>query len=284
MVSCSEAENTINTVMDDYVTGAVLRGWNPTGEYNYFEPASSVFSVTIEEHDEQNGDLMQDVQIFVSLNGNGEVLLKTLVPSDFTTGPTGLPRHDLTVSLGEAISAMGLSSSQYSGGDAVIIRLQLNLTDGRSYTAKDAASSLTGSYFKSPYQYTQVIKCIPTQAVAGDYTINMIDSYGDGWNGGYVSVVVDGTEYKIGIPDYWGDYPALSAELLWDGASFSSSTYTLTIPAGAAQMSFSWVKGDWDSEVSYTILYDRPDGSGATQTALTESYPGPGLKVLSVCP
>ena len=31
-VSCQEPETTINDVLDNYVTGAVLRGWNPTGD------------------------------------------------------------------------------------------------------------------------------------------------------------------------------------------------------------------------------------------------------------
>ena len=68
-VSCQEPDTTINDVLDNYVTGAVLRGWNPTGDYNFFAPSTSVFTVEIEEHDEQNGSLMQDVQIFVALNG-----------------------------------------------------------------------------------------------------------------------------------------------------------------------------------------------------------------------
>jgi len=147
-VSCQEPDTTINDVLDNYVTGAVLRGWNPTGDYNFFAPSTSVFTVEIEEHDEQNGSLMQDVQVFVALNGAGETLLRTLTPSDFAVGPTGLPRHQLTVTLGESIAALGLTSSQYTGGDVINIRLQLNLTDGISYTNTDAASSLTGSYFK----------------------------------------------------------------------------------------------------------------------------------------
>jgi len=279
-VSCQEPETTINDVLDNYVTGAVLRGWNPTGDYNFYAPATSVFSVTIEEHDEKKGALMQNVEIFVALNGAGEVLLRTLTPTDFALGVNGLPRHDMVVTLGESISALGLSSSQYTGGDVINIRLQLNLTDGRSYTNTDAASSLTGSYFKSPYIYNMTIKCIPVAAVAGNYTINMIDSYGDGWNGGYVSVTIDGVESKIGIPDYWGDFPELEPQLLWTPGSYASSTYTINVPASASSMTWAWVKGAWDSEVNYTIVFNN---GGADQTAISETNPGAGVKVLSVC-
>ena len=262
-VSCQEPETTINDVLDNYVTGAVLRGWNPTGDYNFFAPSTSVFSVTIEEHDVQKGALMQDVQIYVALNGAGEVLLRTLTPTDFAVGPNGLPRHDMVVTLGESIAALGLTSSQYTGGDVINIRLKLNLTDGRSYTNTDAASSLTGSYFKSPYIYNMTIKCIPTGAVAGDYTINMIDSWGDGWNGASVTVTIDGVSQTVGLP------------------SGATGSQTITVPASATSMSFAYVSGAWDSEVSYDIIFNN---GGADQTAIAETNPGAGVKVLSVCP
>ncbi|MAD11333.1 MAG: hypothetical protein CMC04_01250 [Flavobacteriaceae bacterium] len=262
-VSCQEPDTTINDVLDNYVTGAVLRGWNPTGDYNFFAPSTSIFTVEIEEHDDQNGALMQDVQVFVSLNSGTEVLLRTLTSADFAVGPTGLPRHQLTVTLGESIAALGLSSSQYTGGDVINIRLQLNLTDGRSYTAKDAASSLTGSYFKSPYIYNMTIKCIPTGAVAGDYTIDMIDSWGDGWNGASITVTIDGVSQTVGLP------------------SGANGSQTVTVPAGATSMSFAYVSGDWDSEVTYSITFNN---GGADQVAISETNPGAGVKVLSVCP
>jgi hypothetical protein len=262
-VSCQEPETTINDVLDNYVTGAVLRGWNPTGDYNFFAPTTSVFTVEIEEHDVKNGALMQSVEVYVALNGAGEVLLRTLTPTDFAVGVNGLPRHQLTVTLGESISALGLSSTQYTGGDVVNIRLQLNLTDGRSYTNTDAASSLTGSYFKSPYIYNMTIKCIPVGAVAGDYTINMIDSWGDGWNGASITVTVDGVAQTVGLP------------------TGATGTQTITIPASASTMSFAFVSGDWDSEVTYTISFNN---GGGDQTAISETNPGAGVKVLSVCP
>jgi len=199
----------------------------------------------------------------VSLNSGTEVLLRTLTSADFAVGPTGLPRHQLTVTLGESIAALGLSSSQYTGGDVINIRLQLNLTDGRSYTAKDAASSLTGSYFKSPYIYNMTIKCIPTGAVAGDYTIDMIDSWGDGWNGASITVTIDGVAQTVGLP------------------SGANGSQTVTVPAGATSMSFAYVSGDWDSEVTYTITFNN---GGADQVAISETNPGAGVKVLSVCP
>ena len=291
--ACEEPDNTINGVLDDYQTGAVLRTIASSGEYNYNAPDSSVFTATIEEHDDENGALMQDVEIYVSHNGGSEALYGTLSPADFTVGPTGLPRTELTVSLGTAMSILGKSKSDYTGGDVVNIRLVLNLTDGRSFSTESVTGSMTGSYFKSPYAYSRVIKCIPLGAVPGVYTINLTDTYGDGWNGAYLSVVVDGVETKIGIPTWWaGEYEDLDLELTpnLDQAfpagtyvsAYADATATFTIPEGASTMSFSWVKGDWDSEVIYSIDYETLTGTDA-QTAYSDSNPAAGEKVLSIC-
>ena len=132
---------------------------------------------SFEAHYKEVCGLMQNVEIFVSADGGTEAKLRTLMLSDFQVGPTGLPRATFTVTLAEVQNTIS-----FSGGSNVAIRLQLNLTDGRSFTAKDAASSLTGSYFASPYQYNLIVGCFVTDgsAIPGKYTMNMVDSYGDG--------------------------------------------------------------------------------------------------------
>ncbi len=65
------------------------------------------------------------------------------------------------------------------------MRLELVLTDGRSFSSSSTSGSLQGSYFSSPFSWGVPILCQP---VDGDYVIDMQDSYGDGWqtsgNGG----------------------------------------------------------------------------------------------------
>ena len=227
---------------------------------------NSAFDVDIEVQDVENGGLMEKVNVYLQFKGS-EVLVSTLTASNFTTGPFGLPRANVRITLSEAVAALGLSSSQYTGGDALPVRLELVLTDGRVFTDKDGSGSLQGSYFSSPYKYNTVIKCIPTSAVAGIYTIAMIDSYGDGWNGASVDVTIDGTTTSYTVTSAQG----------------SNASHTFTIPAGASTMSFAYTNGAWDSEASYTITYTKLDGT-SEQTALSD---GPssagGTKVLSVC-
>ena len=136
---------------------------------------------------------MQNVEIYLSLNGENEKLYKTPDPSAFTTGPTGLPRTDIKLSLEDAVSTLRLSSSQYKGGDTIKLQLKLNLTNEKSYSNDGVTSSLTGSYFASPFEYNLVIKCIPLDAVPGIYTFMMTDTpYEDVWLGSHIKVTVDG--------------------------------------------------------------------------------------------
>lgn len=293
--SCQESDNPIDKVFEGTTYGAILRTVKlNSGEFNSYD-LNSKFDVDIEEQDPEDGALLDNVEVYLQFKGN-EVLLKAIPASAFTPGPYGLPRTNVSVTLQEAVTALGLSASDYTGGDSLPVRLQLNLTDGRSFTDSDASGSLQGSYFASPYKYNTVIKCIPTAAVAGNYRFNMVDTYGDGWNGAYFSVVVDGVETKMGLPDYWGDTPVLAPELVSNldeqfqvayaaggyGPVFYNAFGVVTIPATASTMSFTWVKGPWDSEVEFSIVYTKLDGT-KEQTALSGANPSAGAKILSIC-
>jgi len=282
LIGCQKPNNEINYILENVQKGAVLRTISSDGEYNFYAPVTSIFKLTIEEHDIDNGALMQNVEVYLSHNGNSEVLHKTILPNEFTTGPTGLPRNDFQLSLGDATSTLGLSSSQYTGGDRITIRLQLNLTDGRKFSSGDVTSSLTGSYFSSPYEYNLVIKCIPISAVPGNYTFTLADSYGDGWQGSHLKVTVDGKETFYGIPSPYDSDAERNAILEPFSGNDSGGSASLTIPEDAKTMSFEWVSGDWPSECSYSIDYTNLDGSNK-QTAINESNPANGIKILSIC-
>ena len=282
LISCTESENTIDFVLENFEQGAVIRTISSEGDYNFYDTENSVFSATIEEHDIEDGALMQSVEIYVSLNGGAEALFQTLQPGEFTTGPTGLPRTNINVSFADAVSSLGLNSSQYTGGDAINIRLKLNLTDGRSFSSENVTGSMTGSYFASPYSYNMVIKCIPLSAVPGIYTFNMSDSYGDGWQGSHIKVTVDGTTTYYGIPSPYESDADRNALLEPFSGNDSGGTAKLTIPEGASTMSFEWNSGDYPSECAYTIEYTKLDGTGQ-QTAFNESSVAAGTKVLSIC-
>ena len=266
MVACQESDNAIDAIFDGTTRGAIIRTVSlNSGEFNSYD-LNSAFDVDIEVQDVEKGGLMEKVNVYLGFKGS-EVLTKTLTPNDFTTGPAGLPRTNIRITLAEAVATLGLSSSQYTGGDALPVRLELVLIDGRVFSSNDAAGTLQGSYFASPFKYNTVIKCIPNSAVPGIYTIAMVDSYGDGWNGASIDVTIDGTTTSYTVT----------------AAQGANATHVVTVPAGASTMSFAYTNGDWDSEASYVISYTKLDGT-SPQTALSD---GPssagGTKVLSVC-
>lgn len=285
--SCSDPDNTINDVLDNYQKGAVLRTISSSGDYNFYDQSSSVFTATIEAHDEENGALLSNVEIFISADSGEEVQIRTLDASEFVNGPTGLPRTTFSVSLSEVDSKIS-----YIGGSTVQIRLKLNLTNGRSFSTEAVTGSMTGSYFKSPYAYNKIILCNVTDgsAVPGIYTINMVDTYGDGWQDSVIKLTLDGTEYLYAMPSPYGSGVALNATLEAYTGNNDSGFGKITIPASAKTMKWEWIEGRYPDETNYTIKYTKLDGS-RPQNAFVQASHGVagnnaaniGEKILSIC-
>jgi len=237
---CEDPDNAIYTVLEDYTSGAVLRTKSDarnTFQFNKSVP-SEAFFVKIEQQDEQSGDLLESVDVFVDLNSSlsntSEAEVRSIPASAFTKNNNNLNETEISLTLTDALSALGASNTDFTGGDAITVRLALNLTDGRTFTNSDATGSLQGSYFSSPYAYNAVIKCIPAAPVAGTYNISMNDSYGDGWNGGYIETIINGVSTQHTV------------------ASGSSASSSFVVPAGAT-LEVLYRSGSWDSEVTFSI-------------------------------
>ena len=111
-------------------------------------------------------------------------LVKTIPGSDFVvTPPFNLPQASIQVTLAELLSALGMQVGDYFGSDVFTMRLEVLLTDGRTYSAADANGNIAalGGYYSSPYAYTAPIVCPPKPPAAGDWVVSMAHSYGDGW-------------------------------------------------------------------------------------------------------
>jgi len=254
-------------MLKEYVQGAALRNISQTGEFQAATPNTSVVSWTFEPHDAESGGLTQNVEMYLSYNSGPEILYKTIQRSEMYEGEVGLPRFDLTLTLNEALGALGKSS--FSGNDVINVRFQLNLTDGRSYSRSSVTGAMTQSYFRSPFLYPLIIGCRfdanNTGSVAGIYTINGQDSYGDGWNGATVEFTVDG----------------VTTVFTFDSGSEGSTT--ITVPASASTVGIAFTSGDWDSEVTYQIVWTDLNGNNG-QTALSDgTSPAVGFKSLNIC-
>lgn len=92
-----------------------------------------------------------------------------------------------------------------------------------------------------------------------DYTIEMIDDFGDGWNGFSIEVIINGTSQGI-------------HELV--GGSNGSSTFSIV---QGDQISINTITGVFDSEVSYQIL--DCDGNVVYQDGLLYNGAAPAIGV-----
>lgn len=258
--SCDKnPDNAVYDLVDDPEFGAILRTLEIENSLLNSSDPDSAFIVSIEEQDEEDGALMESVDVYVTINDrtadNGttppsEGLAKTIPASDFTTGPLGLPRTTISVTFGEAVSAMGLSEDDYSAGDVFVIELRLNLTDGRVFGASSSSSVLSGLYFSSPYRYNTLITCSP---MPGDYLVRMFDSYGDGWqtddgNGGSgITIDLDGEITEIGMCS-----PYLASDFTCTEGDGSAAEVTVTIPEGTQSASWTF-PGDNYGEIRFEV-------------------------------
>ncbi len=283
VVGCSDPENVIYDVFDGMTHGAVVRTLaRGSADFNLFD-LNSTWDITVETQDEEKGDLLESMMVYVSYtdnkddgadNNRAETVLATIPASSFTTSANGLPTTQIEYTFGEVLSALGLTAGQYNGGDDVNFRLELHLTDGRTFSAADGSGSLQGSYFQSPYTYRAGILCVPDMPFPGDYIIDMQDSYGDGWQGSKITVTIDGTPTDYKLPDLWSDG-------LGGGVGdpiYVSGSATATVPPGTATLTFAWTSGDFPGECTAQIYTP----SGATGADIGPS-PSAGEFALFLC-
>jgi len=189
IVSCSSDEKTSGLIGGEVDSGAFVRtlGFN-NSDVIQGDPTST-FSVNLEVQDEEDGGLLDNLEVFAKFkdntpaNGNltsQEFLVKTISSGSFITGPIGLPRFTLELTLSELLSATSISNDATLCKDQFLIRLKLNLTDGRSFSV-DAGSSSTiigfDTLFSSPF-------C---------YSVTLVDPLGDQFIGMYrYSSIIDG--------------------------------------------------------------------------------------------
>lgn len=269
--ACEDSDKVIDQIVAEETRGSILRTIEVTENTIDYDVTTSTllgggFGATVEVQDQENGDLLQSLDVYLGYNdntsdkgnstiGDTEVLVQSFSLSDGTIGPNGLPRFTYAATAEEMQSALGLTGDEIFGGDAFTIRFEIVRTDGRVYSAADNSGTLTGSYFNSPFEYTSVLVCGPKPTQAGTWTIDMQDAFGDGWqpttaDGGGPGIIItlsDGTVYEIGLCTPYEDpgYDCTSGD--------SEGTAFFEVPPGqtaAAEIDF---QGDFWGEISFQI-------------------------------
>lgn len=245
-------------------TGAILRTLGKTiPAIDITNPSSATMSVEVEFDDFLGQDTMESIDVYASfidatpIAGKvltfDEALIGNVTASNFSAAANGKLQGSISMNIGTAMSALGVTTDQLYGGDLFLMRLVLNTTDGKIFTSDNVGPKIQGSSaFVSPFRYSGSVVCPP---LTGKWTIDMQDSYGDGWNGAAIEVNLDGvvTEYNI------------------DASSGSAS---IDVPSDAIGLTFSFRSGDWDSEITYQIT--APNG------IVTDHGPSPDVGSIDV--
>lgn len=273
--SCDEGDAVVDTVTADTTRGAILRTIAVTSDELPIGVDTGAFSVDLEIQSEENGTLVSALDVYVSFvdadpsNGPGDVaesLLTSIPSSAFGAGDRGLPTYSFSASLGELLGATGIGASEIDGSDQFRVRFELVLTDGRTFSFAQNSGTLTGSYFASPFLYTATVVCPPKAPTAGVWTINMVDTYGDGWQtttgGGGDGITVtlnDGTVLEVGLCSPYG---SAAGTFLGSGDCTpndgSTGTGTITIPVGTETADW-YFPGDAYGEIDFEIV--TPNGN-----------------------
>ncbi len=153
------------------------------------------------------------------------------------------------------------TSSPFVDGDSFTMTWILTTEDGRVFDSwsPSTCTELPGSNC----QIAWILECGQEfNDPRGIYTMDLVDSWGDGWNGAFITVEIDGvgTDYTI--------------------ATGASASYDVSVPAGTADLSFSFTGGSFDGEVAYTITSEH--GNVIASADVGDSPPD-GPIILNLC-
>jgi hypothetical protein len=138
--------------------------------------------------------------------------------------------------------------------DALSVRWQYTTDDGRVFKkwGVSVCTEFPGANCSVDFG---VVCASEISNPQGTWTFDMQDTYGDGWQGGYISVIVDGTEAEqINIPSQYDGNPPMSALVeQW------------TYPAGGTTLEFEWFPDAYGVEVVFKII--SPSGNTIVDVA-----------------
>jgi len=185
MQSCETEDKMIDEVFDNVERGAFLRTIEiPSATFDFYN-TSSEWIVFLESQDYEMGKLLTEINVYSAFVDDGnigdEVLIKTVSAANFTDGPFGLPRGEVSVMLQEVLDAAGLEDGDYDSSDSFNVRLESVLKDGRTFTNTNTAGTVTGgSYFSSPFLYSVQFFCALEDASIfnGNYVV-VVDAWAD---------------------------------------------------------------------------------------------------------
>lgn len=138
------------------------------GEFNFFNPTGSAIDFTVEFYDENEGKNVQSyawtVSYFDKANGtfSTPATIGTFNASDFKPAPeTGLPSITINFTFQQALDAIGFTTDDITGGDAIRFNATLTKTDGKTFDISNTGANIIGNApaFGAMFTFDQNIVC-----------------------------------------------------------------------------------------------------------------------------
>jgi hypothetical protein len=181
VTSCKdESKDPLPLELINNSNGAFLRQTAVTsGAFNFFDLPNSKFQHTVEVSDAEKGGLFASIEYYVQFTDTGgpnskvEKLIRTIAASEFTPSTkSGLPSKDVTFTLPETATTLGLTLSQIGAGDTFLYRQVIVMKDGKRFTSTNTSNAiLQGAVYASPFRNLVAVAC--PSLLAGTYTYVM---------------------------------------------------------------------------------------------------------------
>jgi len=250
MVSCEDEDKATYLPAPELEQGAYFRNIVNEGIINKNDIASSSYSITGELVAKDVKDVSA-IDFMVSYTDNatdGEqsvdpVLIQSVDPSSLTLNSNGFPEASFNATGSEALTALGLDSSDLDGGDIMIFSIVIRMVNGTVFRAVNTGDSVRGElFFASPMDYGATVVCL-NAPIPGEWQLDMEDLYGDGWNGGNIVVNMDGVQTTYSV----------------SAASGTTQSETIVVPEGTQVFTWTYTAGNWETENVYTLT--DPEGT-----------------------
>ncbi|WP_299227450.1 hypothetical protein [uncultured Psychroserpens sp.] len=180
-------------------------------------------------------------------------------PVDFGDEVTSFPRT-ITITMADLSTALGIDIADIGFGDTFNFigtaindqgvvysgeRLDFDEETGTRSGGNNSDDLLDENGYRNAFEFGFAIPCPPiNNPMAGDWTVNMTDLYGDGWDGAFLTVEVDGVSEDYDIPA--GD----------------SAVHVINVPVGTAVLRLTYTSGSWEEEHIYEVVNPAGDTFG----------------------
>ena len=295
MVACGDPELPFET-FEDLQKGAFARRLSVTGAFTFGQVATSSYTVEVEFYDENQGQNITSYDWTVQYSGvAGDIAavpILSIPSSSFVTNPdSGLPGATFTFQMADALTALGLTEAQITGGDNFRFLATVNKSDGSSFSSANTGTNIISSAaFAGMFRLDASVVCVSDLGGTVNYSnTNMEFGGGSGTSQGPCAGTITGSfdiiddgdgvytftypngnnDQSFGMFDFcWSDDPQTGDRGMTDvcgvldnrGSDKYGDNYTWTGLSGSGTMSitFDWIN-DWGDRGQVTLT--RTDGN-----------------------